>query len=336
MAQLATPCSKSFSKLGSDTRIYLITLNKPNSKAAQGIVRPIYGGIRNAIVGVVGTREDFGIDYDKPAGDPGLFGPDTATWKMHADFPAMMSGGVCALMLQTLHPRALAGVLDHSNFREDALGRLQRTTMFVGATTYAPLAHAERIIKRVDGLHARVKGKTRDGRAYSAREPELLTWVHCTEMYSFMRGYLTYRKPDLPVAWQDRYFDETRRIAEALGAMDVPDSRAAMDDYFQSMLPELEFSERSRDTLAVLESMHLPIPAAGFSRRVFLGAGAALLPEWAQGLIRRNRRQRAADWAASQSLRGVAPLIRGALAEGIAMRSARRMGRGRECLEFSG
>ena len=283
---------------------------------------------------MVGTREDFGIDYDAPQGDPGLFGPDTATWKMHADFPAMMAGGVCALMLQTLHPRALAGVLDHSNFREDALGRLQRTTMFVGATSYAPKAHAERIIKRVDQIHTKVKGKTRDDQPYSAREPALLTWVHCTEMVSFMHGYLMYRKPDLSIAWQDQYFDETRRIAEALGATNVPDSRAAMDDYFQSMLPELEFSERSRDTLAVLENMELPIPAAGFSRRMFLGAGAALLPDWARTFIPRTRGQRATDWAARQSLRQVAPLIRGALAEGIAMRSARRMGRDKSCLEF--
>ncbi len=301
---------------------------------SQRLTQSIYGGIRNAIVGVVGTREDFGIDYDAPRGDPGLFGPDSATWKMHADFPAMMAGGVCALMLQTLHPRALAGVLDHSNFREDALGRLQRTTMFVGATSYAPKAHARRIIQRVDQIHAKVKGQTHDGLPYSARDPKLLAWVHCTEMYSFMRGYLTYRRSDLSVAWQDQYFDETRRIAEALGAENVPDSRAAMDNYFQSMLPELEFSERSRDTLAVLESMDLPIPAARLSRRIFLGAGAALLPNWARGLIPRSRGQRASDWAACQSLRTAAPVIRGALSEGIAMRSARRMGRNADCLHF--
>ena len=296
--------------------------------------QPLLTGLRNAIVGVVGTREDFGIDYDAPAGDPGLFGPDTATWKVHADFPGMMAGGVCALMLQTLHPRALAGVLDHSSFRDDPLGRLQRTTMFVGATSYAPRADAERIIDRVDRIHGRVRGTTPDGQPYAARDPDLLTWVHCTEMASFLNGYLTYRWPDLPVAEQDRYFDETRRVAEALGARDVPDSRAAMDDYFQSMLGELHYTARSRETLAVLEAMDLPIPAAGLSRRMFLGAGAALLPNWARAFIPRTRAQRMTDATARIGLTRVAPLIRGALAEGIAMRSARRMGRGAECLQF--
>lgn len=299
------------------------------------LTRPLYEGLRNAVVNVVATRRDFGIDYDNPQGDAGLFGPDSATWKMHADFPGMMSGGVCALMLQALHPRALAGVLNHSAYRTDVLGRLQRTTMFVAATTFAPRADALRLIERVDRIHDKVHGHTADGLPYSAHDPELLTWVHCTEMISFMNGYMKYRKPDLSVAWQDRYFDETRRVAEALGARDVPASRAEIEAYFQAMQPQLRFDSRTRDTLAVLDSIPLPIPAAGISRRLFLGAGAALLPDWGQQLIARSRRQRALDWGASQGLRRVAPMLRAAMSEGVAMRSARRVGRGAECLRFN-
>ena len=80
------------------------------------------------------------VDYDRPRGDPGLFGPDSVTWRVHGSFPGMLAGGLCSLMLQTLHPRALAGVWDHSNFRDDMVGRLRRTTRFVGGTTYAPRA----------------------------------------------------------------------------------------------------------------------------------------------------------------------------------------------------
>src|SRR5699024_1428539 len=106
------------------------------------LLRPISRRLRNHIVGVIRPSRNFGVDYDHPTGDPGLFGPDSATWKMHADFPGMMAGGLCALMLQTLHPRALAGVWDHSSFRETSLERLRRTTLFVGATSFAPRADA--------------------------------------------------------------------------------------------------------------------------------------------------------------------------------------------------
>ncbi|GAB3672275.1 oxygenase MpaB family protein [Salinisphaera aquimarina] len=298
------------------------------------LLTPVHTRLRDWIVGVVATTEDFGINYDAPVGDAGLFGPDSATWKIHGDFPGMMAGGIAALMLQTLHPRALAGVIDHSNFRTDALGRLRRTTMFVAATSYAPTADAERIIELVDRIHDRVKGRTANGEPYSAHDPDLLTWVHCTEMASFINGYMRYRRPDLSIAIQDRYFDETRRIAEALGAENVPASRQQMDEYFAAMQPQLRFDERSRDTLAVLESMTLPIPVAGVSRRMFLGAGAALLPEWARTLIHRTSRQRLLDRAAAESLYRVAPLIRGSMKEGVAMRSARRVGADRDCLAF--
>lgn len=301
---------------------------------ANGLLRPVHARLRHWIVGVVATTEDFGIDYDAPLGDAGLFGPSSVTWKIHADFPGMMAGGIAALMLQALHPRALAGVWDHSSFREDALGRLRRTTMFVAATTYAPTADAERIIALVDRIHDRVRGVTLEGEPYSAHDPELLTWVHCTEMASFLDGYMRYRRPTLPVSIQDRYFDETRRIAEALGARDVPASRAEMDAYFAAMQTQLRFDARSRETLAVLDAMALPIPVAGVSRRLFLGAGAALLPDWARDLMGRSARQRMLDRSAAMALHRVAPVIRASMAEGVAMRSARRCGAPRECLHF--
>ncbi|MDN5862537.1 MAG: oxygenase MpaB family protein [Salinisphaera sp.] len=304
------------------------------ARSARPAGNPLLARLRRAIIGVVATSEDFGIDYDAPTGDPGLFGPGSVTWKMHADFPAMMSGGIAALMLQMLHPRALAGVVNHSGYRSDPLGRLRRTTMFVAATTYAPTADAHRLIARVQRIHDRVHGTTDDGEPYSARDPDLLRWVHCTEMASFLAGYQRYRQPRLSIAIQDQYFAETRRIAEALGATDLPASRAQMDAYFAAMQPALRFDDRTRDTLAVLESMALPIPAAGFARRSFLGAGAVLLPHWARRLIPRTRRQRIIDQAAAQGLKRIAPLIRASMAEGVAMRSARRAGATGAALTF--
>ncbi len=302
----------------------------------RALFKPVHALLRDWIVGVVATTENFGINYDTPMGDVGLFGPGSVTWKIHADFPGMMAGGIAALMLQTLHPRALAGVWDHSSFREDALGRLRRTTMFVSATTYAPTRDAERIIARVDKIHDRIHGTTPDGQAYSAHDPDLLTWVHCTEMASFLAGYKRYRRADLPRAVEDRYFDETRIIAEALGARDVPASRTEMDAYFAAMQDQLRFDARSRATLAVLDSMELPIPASAVSRRLFLGAGAALLPAWAQALIDRSARVHALDRSAAMTLHRIAPVIRASMAQGVAVRSAHRCGATRSCLCFDG
>ncbi|HKY92605.1 MAG TPA: oxygenase MpaB family protein [Nevskiaceae bacterium] len=264
--------------------------------------------------------------YEQPAGDPGLFGPDTITWRIHADFPGMMAGGLCALMLQTLHPRALAGVWDHSNFREDLLGRLRRTTAFVAATTYAPRAHALAEIERIRRVHERVRGHLPDGRPYSASEPALLTWVHVTEMWSFVQGFQAYRNVELPRADLDRYFDETRRVAEALGARDVPASAAAVDRYFADVLPQLAYSERSRTVLEVLAHAKFPGAVLGPARSVFLGSGAALLPGWALRMMGRGRRLQALDHAARLQLRVMGPLIRRALREGVAARACRRVG----------
>lgn len=126
-----------------------------------------------------------GVDFESPKGDPGLFGPDAACWKVHGDFSSMMIGGIGALLLQMLHPLALAGVWDHSNFRDDLLGRLRRTGQFISATTYGPLADAERLIERVRRIHESVIGQLPDGTPYSASDPDLLTWVHVAEVSSF-------------------------------------------------------------------------------------------------------------------------------------------------------
>ncbi len=294
------------------------------STPLSALTAPATARIRAWVLGVF-PRGRSGIDYDAPAGDPGLFGPDSMTWRIHADFPGMLSGGLCALMLQTLHPRALAGVWDHSNFREDLVGRLRRTTDFVAGSTYAGRDEAERLIARVRAIHARVQGTTADGTPYRADDPALLTWVHVTESYGFLQGYRRYCRA-VPTALADAYYTETACIAEALGATGVPASEAEVSAYFESVRDTLRYDERSREVLAVLSRMRLPVPMAGLSRDLFLGAGAALLPEWADRLLQRTRLQRMETRAATRSLAMLAPLFRAALPDGIAPRACARVG----------
>jgi uncharacterized protein (DUF2236 family) len=290
------------------------------------LLRPASAPIRRWVLTAFPRPPSGGIDYEHPAGDPGLFGPSSVTWRMHSDFCGMLAGGLCALYLQLLHPRALAGVWDHSNFREDLVGRLRRTTAFVGATTYAPTHDAQAMIERVRTIHGHVRGLDEAGVPYAADDPDLLTWVHVSEMSSFLAGYRAYGPMAVSTAVADAYLDETRRVAEALGARDVPGSVAEMDAYIARVLPSLVFGERSRVVLEVLGRLDLPVPMAGLSRDLFLHAGAALLPDWAASLLQRSAADLRKARLARGTLRGMAPLFRVALTEGVASRSCRRVG----------
>ncbi|MFC6840830.1 oxygenase MpaB family protein [Xanthomonas theicola] len=226
-------------------------------------------------------------------------------------------------MLQTLHPLALAGVYDHSNFRQDLVGRLRRTTQFVAATRYAPLAEAQRLIQRVTAIHARVRGHTPDDHAYAADDPALPTWVHVTEAYGFLQGDRRYCRA-APATIADRYYGAARgrglgRTAgagglRARGAGVLRAGAAAVAD------------GRARAVLAVLAGLRLPVPTPGLLRVLLLGAGAALPPPWADAMLGRGRRQRAHATAASRVRQRLAPLFRASRGGGVAHRACRRVG----------
>lgn len=230
--------------------------------------------------GLVGSGE---LDLARPPGDNGLFGPTTPAWRVHGDFSAMMIGGISALLLQMLHPGALAGVWDHSNWRKDRLSRLRRTAQFIAVTTYGPTDAAERAIAHVRMIHDRVHGTLPDGTHYNANDPALLTWVHVAETDSFLRGYLRYRDARMSGDDQDRYIAEVAIVAERLGARDVPRSRADIAAYYRGVRPDLRCDHRTREVAdALLAPGDDRAEAAGLAM-----AGAAaldLLPHWAAAL----------------------------------------------------
>lgn len=277
-------------------------------------------GLKRRVAGtVIGLTSGGGspkFELSSPAGDPGLFGPESVCWRVHGDFSAMLVGGVSALLMQALHPLALAGVWDHSDFRRDMLGRLRRTASFITGTTYGGQETAEKLIARVQRVHSTVVGTAPDGRPYSANDPDLLTWIHVAEMDSFLRAYLRYVNADLSVAEQDRYFDEVALIAEKLGAREVPRSRAEVDAYLQWVRPQLAYTERTQEVVRILLSVPPPNPAFKPVGQAFLQAGVDLLPEWAQALMGLDHAARARRTIVRPGIRVIAPVMRWGVTRG--------------------
>ena len=265
------------------------------------------------------------IDFENPKGDPGLFGPDSVCWRIHGDFTSMLIGGVSALLLQALHPLALAGVWDHSNFRDDLLGRLRRTGQFVSGTTFASRADADWLIDKVKRIHLQVVGTAPDGRSYAASDPDLLTWVHVAEVHSFMQAHLRYLNPRLSTADQDRYYAEIALIAERLGARDVPRSRVQIDAYLGAMQGQLLCDDRSREILRILLAAPAPSALAAPVGKLFLLAGIDLLPDWAQALLDQQMTP-VRSRLTRTGVHSIAPVIRWAVRSGSLHRSRIRMG----------
>lgn len=221
------------------------------------------------------------IDLDRPAGDHGLFGPSSVTWRIHGDFTTMMIGGLSALLLQMLHPLVLAGVWDHSNFRQDALGRLRRTAQFISGTTYGSTGQALLLIDRINEIHRHIQGRLPDGTTYSAQDPALLTWVHVTSASSFLRAYVRYRDPLLSYADQDRYLAEMSDIAHRLGAASVPVTLGEVESYLTATRPQLRADERTRDVAQALLAPRSDRLSASLFQSVTNKAAIDLLPTWA-------------------------------------------------------
>ncbi|WP_018683053.1 oxygenase MpaB family protein [Actinokineospora enzanensis] len=249
--------------------------------------------------------------------DLGLFGPDSVTWQLHAD-PALLLGGIRSLYLQALHPRAVAAVVQNSDFRTDPFGRLMRTAAFVGISTYGTETEAHAAAERVRRVHSRLKATDPEtGEVYPLDDPELLLWVHCAEVASFLS---TARRAGYPLRKHhaDRYLREQRVSASLVGlAPDtVPGSTEEMTAYLRRIRPALR---RTPDSDDIYDFLHRP-PLRGrglaaLGLRLYEPAighvAYSLLPPWATGLHGRRPYPRSATTVATRALRQAAFRVRG-------------------------
>jgi uncharacterized protein (DUF2236 family) len=214
--------------------------------------------------------------------------PHTVTWLVHLD-RAIWVGGVRGLMLQALHPVAVRGVWQNSDFQQDPFGRLRRTADFVGRVTFGSPAEADEIGRRVRGIHRRLRIKDpRTGGTHRVDDPELLLWVHCAEVTSYLE---VTRRAGLGITDRqaDRYLAEQRHSASYVGLHpeDVPGSLAEMADYFAKARPHLEVTPEAVSTVRFLLWPRLPgdLRLLGFAKPAYLPFGALCyysLPAWAR------------------------------------------------------
>lgn len=209
------------------------------------------------------------------------FTSEDPIWRVNAD-AAMFPGGISALLLQSLHPSAMAGVAGHSGYKGDPWGRLQRTSHYLAVTTFGTIADAKGAIEHVRSVHRFIRGTDERGRPYAAEDPHLLRWVHVAEIWSFLECHRLYGRTRLSPQRQDEYVRQAARTGVMLGAKQVPTSVAELDAALEEYRPELESSP------AALDARHFLLnePPVGWTEKptyLLLREGAvAALPPWAR------------------------------------------------------
>jgi uncharacterized protein (DUF2236 family) len=252
--------------------------------AAARLAAPLLAGFARDAMGHLVDTTTSRERFLNPRADLGWFGPGSVTWRVHADI-AMLVAGVSAFALQSLHPRALAGVVDHSSFGDDFFGRTKRTGAYILAVTYGTSAEAAKAVKTVQKIHQRVVGVTPDGRPYRADDPELLHWVHVTQYAATAAAHQRFAAHPLGHTELDFYIAEVARVGEAMEVPDPPRSWGELDAALQHHRPNLAVGEQARDALRFLADP----PGLSFAlkpvwRLLYAGAMASL-PPFARRLI---------------------------------------------------
>jgi uncharacterized protein (DUF2236 family) len=209
------------------------------------------------------------------SGDPGLFGPDSISWEIMGDVSGFV-GGIRALLIQAAHPEVVAGVADHSRYREDPLGRLSRTSAYVTATSFGAMPEVEAAVAIVRRAHRPVHGVSHRGLSYSAADPGLAAWVHNCLTDSFLVCFQRYGSRDLSDEEADRFVAEQARIGRLLDADPIPQTAAGLAAWIAEH-PAAGPSPGMREAVAFLREPPLD-PAVRFAYRVLASAAVPTIP----------------------------------------------------------
>ena len=209
-------------------------------------------------------------------GDPGVLGPGSVSWMVIADIAAFV-GGIRGLLIQAAHPEVVAGVGDHSRYREDPLGRLSRTSAYIAATTFGSMPEVSQAIDRVRRVHRVVRGVSSRGMPYSADDPGFSAWVHNALTGSFLSTHFAYGGIRISESDADRFVVEQARIGALLGAEPMPQTHVELS-YWIEHHPELAPSPEMEDAVEFLTDPPLPL-GVKLGYRVLLEAAIVTIPK---------------------------------------------------------
>ena len=252
---------------------------------------PLAGQVREILSGRSDGASEIARRIAEPPGAAGWFEPGDPIWTVHGSVATFL-GGIRSLLFQALHPLALAGVDQHSTYREDPFGRLQRTGAFIAATTYGSAELAQGTIDAVKVMHRRVNGQASDGRRYSAQDPDLLLWIHLALTDSMLQAYLIYGRDGAVDA--DGYVANMAVVARAMGVDDPPESQAGLAAAIDAFRPDLRVDDVVRRTHGFIMKAPLPLSLRpGY--RILARAAWDSLPDWALEMLGSQPRLAAAD-----------------------------------------
>ncbi|HET7349785.1 MAG TPA: oxygenase MpaB family protein [Marmoricola sp.] len=253
-----------------------------DSSAARAVQRRLGLALRSRVAGEDAperAKRIWGAEGER------WFTPDDPIWRVNAD-AAMFPGGLAALLLQSLHPSAMAGVAAHSGYKGDPWGRLQRTSHYLAVTTFGTVEDAEQAIAKVRSVHRRVSGVDERGTPYAASDPHLLRWVHVAEIWCFLQAFQAYAAAPLSPAEADLFVDQTALAGTKLGATDLPTTVAELEETIAGYRPELMATQAAREATKFM-LRNPPVSLAARPGYALIAAGGvALLPDWARRELR--------------------------------------------------
>jgi uncharacterized protein (DUF2236 family) len=216
-------------------------------------------------------------DFLQPAGEQALLAADSVSWRVFSNPVATLVGGVTAVLLELAEPSVRTGVWEHTTFRERPLLRLQRTGYAAMMTAFGARSRTEAMIRHINDGHARISGHTPAGRAYRADDIDLLTWVHATATFGFLRAYTTCVR-ELTAAERDRFHAENQSSAHLYGVASPPGSEREFETLLEEMRPRLERSDIVLEFLAIMQRIPLlPAPLRPL-QRLLIRAAVQILP----------------------------------------------------------